>query len=124
MSRLSLKSKAGPGPEPVTDAHLEAAFHEASMSEAPISIIMAGNPPTDPKEENPAEKADVQVSAEKAKSPHAKASPPAGRAVRSTRRRSAPIVDQFSDPEEEALAHERPGEEFVIGARLGNDRLP
>lgn len=91
------------------------------MSEAPISIIMAGNPPTDPQEEDPAEKADAQVSAEKAKSPHANASPPPGRAVRSTRRRSAPIVDQFSDPEEEALAHERPGEGFIVfGARPGN----
>lgn len=109
MSRLSLRTKAEAPPEPVTDAHCEAAFHAVQASEEPLAVTMAGLSPggevAAPGVGHAAPSPGPALVTKEEGDP----SQDSGRAKRSVRRKSAVIIDAASD-EEEAGVEDKPGE--------------
>lgn len=114
MSRLSLKAKAEAAPEPVTDAHMEAAVTLGHASEEPIAVTMAGSPPSQSSETSVESDGGIEDDKPSCSTGPAATSPQtrSGRAQRSTRRKSAgPVaIDTFSD---EDILDEVPGEHEV-----------
>ncbi|RMZ55809.1 hypothetical protein APUTEX25_005850 [Auxenochlorella protothecoides] len=109
MSRLSLRTKAEAPPEPVTDAHCEAALNAVQASEEPIAVTMAGSPPGGEDVVSEIEHAAPSPGPAQVATEERDPSQESGRAKRSVRRKSAAIIEAASD-DEEAGVEDKPGE--------------
>ncbi|KAL6784737.1 hypothetical protein ACKKBF_B03015 [Auxenochlorella protothecoides x Auxenochlorella symbiontica] len=110
MSRLSLRTKAEAPPEPVTDAHCEAALNAVQASEEPIAVTMAGSPPGGEDVVSAIEHAAPSPGPAQVATEERDPSQESGRAKRSVRRKSAVIIEAASD-DEEAGVEDKPGDQ-------------